>query len=107
MKSGGVELTPELLAGRQAICGCGATRPSVEALDGKLAFFEFRGDGSTAAETECKHCRFHPVTHPDYQGKDMEWHQVLIARKDLKHHPFEAIGPSVNDLFYCGCRGWD
>ena len=99
------DLTPEILTNRVAKCHCGETRPSVDALDGKLAFFEYRGPGSDTEANNCAACGDHAVTHTDYSGPD-KWHETLKKRGHLNDHPF-VHAPRDTDVFYCGCRGWD
>lgn len=111
VKIGAWHLTREDLEGREARCTCGDTRPSTDALDGRLAFFEFRGDGSYGAETLCKHCGYADVAHtPEHMEK-------LVHGRDLKRRPtvvergqcpgFERRGDWGYDTFYCGHAGWD
>lgn len=82
------------LTGRQARCGCGEVRPS----DPDLAFFEFRGEGSWAAQNVCKTCRYAKKAH-----ETENW-----ARSNGKVcDSFQPHGAYEFDTFYCGCRGWD
>lgn len=80
---------------RLAKCSCGKTQPSSDRA--RLAFFEFRGEGSPAAMAHCKHCGYYEVAHntgkPHLKGNVCEH--------------FEPHGAYDFDLFYCGCRGWD
>ena len=80
--------TPNL-EGRTAMCGTHAPQPSSLA----LAFFQYRGPGSRDATQVCK-CGYYESAHTDYPDR-------------LKCKKFEARGPMLNDLYYCGCRGWD
>ncbi len=80
--------TPNL-AGRTAQCvDCGKTTAS----EMRLPFFQFRGDGSSAAVDQCK-CGYFEIAHQE--GR---------TRAD---HAFEPHGAWQHDLYYCGCRGWD
>ena len=47
------------LQNRIARCDCGREAPSST----DLAFFEYRGEGSTAATSTCKVCRYHELAH--------------------------------------------
>ncbi len=80
--------------GRNAKCGCGRIEPSST----ELAFFEFRGDESTAAKYTCKHCGYFEVAHTP---------EVMARNAALKCTNFEPRGAFEFDVFYCGCRGWD
>lgn len=83
--------TPDL-AGREARCQCGRTKPSDP---DRLAFFEYRGPGSREVTETCE-CGYHKVAHeiPDRAAR-------------LKCKAFKVRGPREFDLFYCGCRGWE
>lgn len=74
---------------RQARCICGSTVPSSD----KLAFFEFRGEGSKHATEICK-CGYNITAH----------HVQHIAAHCQDATP---RGPHEFDGYYCGCRGWD
>lgn len=93
---GTTELAPEQpdLTGRTARCMCGKTEPSDK---DRLAFFEYRGEGSRSAAVTCKRCGYHEVAHtkPD-----------LGAKHPAQGHEFEARGAFDFDHYYCGCRGW-
>lgn len=91
----GPAVAPDL-TGRVARCGCGSERPST--LDGSLAFFEFRGEGSRAALTTCKNCGYGDQAHTP---------EVMARNKALKCTNCEPHGAYPYDLFYDGCRGWD
>ena len=90
------------LENRQAIC-CGkdSIRPSSD--HEKLAFFEFRGEGSKDAVSICKNCRYALIAHD----------RKKLAENQGKHHlkdvcdNFQPQGPQKYDRYYCGCRGWD
>lgn len=81
---------------RMAKCGCGALRPSIDFKN--LAFFEYRGKGSTAATESCKNCKYHQNAHRP---------EVMAKNTALKCTNFEPHGAFEFDVFYCGCRGWD
>ena len=86
------------LAGRIAQCSCGRTQLSAA---GGLAFFEYRGPGSEAAELHCV-CGFHAICHADRpENADFEH-----PERSVRDHAFTARGDR-QDLYYCGCRGWD
>lgn len=74
---------------RSAICYCGNIRPSSE----KLAFFEYRGEGSKQATKSCKNCPYYDVAH----GKDHK----SVCNNFTPHGAYEY------DKFYCGCAGWE
>jgi hypothetical protein len=83
------------LTGRYARCGCGRTAPST--LDGSLAFFEFRGEGSRSALDICRNCSYAENAHKP---------EVMKRNNALDCHSFEPHGAFEFDNFYCGCRGW-
>ena len=88
----GVEV--ERLAGRTATCGCGKSRPSIEAQEHE-AFFEYRGPGYSRPQCQC--------------GYSMEIHQPInpfTGRAGITDHP-AVLKNYATDSFYCGCRGWD
>jgi hypothetical protein len=95
-----------LLAGRKTRCTyCKIEVPSSE----KLAFFEFRGEGSRAATDSCAHCGYAEVAHT-YGGNFAPPSERKNPHLCLNFDPprqFEPHGPWDVDLFYCGCRGWD
>ena len=97
------------LAGRMARCHCGKERPSTEALEGKLAFFEYQGEGSKRAEDTCRHCRYYEVAHgsgaAEDRAKGYRPRRDVVAEGDCPG--FESHGPFDKDIYYCGCRGWD
>lgn len=78
------------LTGRMATCSCGRKEPSNP---DKLAFFEYRGDGSRRAQDQCT-CGYTQAAHakPHVQAKC---------------EGFTPRGPFQYDSYYCGCRGWD
>jgi hypothetical protein len=83
---------------RQAICcTSNSLRWSIE--HDKLAFFEYRGEGSPAATTTCKHCRYALIAHQRKEAGTLKHNGVCDT--------FEPIGPYQYDKYYCGCRGWD
>ena len=84
---------------RQAICcTSNSLRWSIE--HDRLAFFEFRGEGSPAATTICKHCKYALIAHQRKQAGELK-HDTKVC------DTFEPIGPHKYDKYYCGCRGWD
>jgi hypothetical protein len=89
----------QLLEGRLARCPyCKQTKPSLEALEGKLVFFEYMGPGNGEL---CDKCAWAPVVHqdPEIQARPH------VARTWHKHDFTDAKGREF-DGFYCGCRGW-
>ena len=80
------------LTGRLARCTCGHIRPSSDAYTGALAFFGFRGEGSSDARESCN-CGFAAIAHR--------------KRSTRIDHDFEAHGPYEFDEYYCGHAGWD
>lgn len=90
-------MSAPVLTDRMARCQCGETNPSDQAAPGfkDLPFFEFRGEGSSAAAI-CK-CGYAEVAHG--------------CERDLKARftcgTYEPRGAQEFDGFYCGCRGWD
>lgn len=110
----GIEITKELLEGREARCICGKTVPSTLALDDegylstRLAFFEYRGPASRKAKESCIHCRYHEVAHGS--GREEDIAKGVRPRRNVVeegHCPGFEAGPYDTDTFYCGCRGWD
>jgi len=93
-----IEVAPvPALAGRISRCGCGEERPSTEALDGKLAFFEFRGRG--AVDHVCRICRYYEIAHRHVEGR---------RGKAITDHAFEGMTEGYEtDRHYCGHAGWD
>lgn len=112
------------LSEREARCACGATRPS----DPDLAFFEYRGPGSSFA-TKCRHCGYTKGAH-DRQGGECDFcegtgryrhhsptaparHCNRCAGKGTLTNPlvcadYEPLTEGHEyDSFYSGCRGWD
>lgn len=85
------------VTGREARCSCGKIVPSDPA---RLAFFEFRGDGSRQARESCKRCRYSVVAH-DRKKATGEAHLSYVCDE------FEPMGAWDYDAYYCGCRGWD
>jgi hypothetical protein len=82
---------PPALSGRIATCAYGgADTPSSLA----LPFFEYRGEGSYAAEKLCRNCGYTKTAH----------HNKAII---MVCSQFEPHGPWSTDTYYCGCRGWD
>lgn len=80
--------TPNL-EGRTAICGTHAPQPSSL----YLAFFQYRGPSSRDATEICK-CGYHQIAHINHPDR-------------IKCKEFTPRGPMLNDLYYCGCKGWD
>jgi hypothetical protein len=99
-----MNITVEKLEGREARCTCGQTAPSIKALDGRLAFFEFRGEGSTSATEQCKHCGYYHVAHTEQAPV---WKNGKTAVENRGCPGFEPRGDWGYDTYYCGCRGWD
>lgn len=77
------------LKGRLARC-CAKTPPQPSDPD-RLAFFEFRGEGSPWATERCK-CGYYEVAH---------------GKPHVKCKGFEPAGPAEFDTYYCGHGGWD
>ena len=94
------KVDPKLREGREAVCSCGARRPSS---DMTLAFYEYRGPGSAAAEDGCKHCMYYKCAH-ERQPKLVD-PSSCVERGECKG--FEPHGAHETDTFYCGCGGWD
>lgn len=90
------------LDGRLARCACKRTVPST--LDGSLAFFEFRGEGSRAATDTCGICGYAERAH-DPERTLNHLHQSVVQLG--KCTGFVARGAFEYDSYYCGCRGWD
>ena len=114
-----VDGSPPSLVGRFAKCSYshlrgGAIHPDriIPSAAGGLAFFEYRGTGSTYATETCKHCRYTIVAHDPTTP-----HMAKVERNGktrlenlmtkVGQHEFEPIGPAEFDLYYCGCWGWD
>ena len=87
-------MSPDL-TGRTARCTyCHTCQPSTTA----LPFFEFRGEGSRAAEL-CRTCRMTPTAHEPINPH--------TGRAGVTDHPYTPYGAWECDSYYCGCRGWD
>jgi hypothetical protein len=86
------------LVGRYAKCACGATRASTS----RLAFFEFRGEGSREAINSCKNCGYYEIAHTQESSRTQ---RNVVERGQCPG--FEMRGAWEYDSFYCGCRGWD
>jgi len=98
-----VDDTPPDLSTRQARCSCGKIEPSHST---RLAFFEYRGEGSPAAINSCKNCGFHEVAHDPVYTRERNVEPRTVVERGLCKG-FEAKGPWQYDSFYCGCGGWD
>lgn len=86
------------LAGRVARCHCGKEVASST----ELAFFEYRGPGSTASRS-CRNCRFAEIAHtPDATYVNSNRRNPNIC---AHYEPMDEGWPT--DIFYDGCRGWD
>lgn len=84
------------LEGREAQCSCGRKTASTM----NLAFFEFRGEGSTRSLTTCADCGSAEVLHREFNP--------VTQRPGTKlDHKFVPRGAFEFDSFYCGCYGWD
>ncbi len=81
---------PPALETRMAKCSCGHTVPSDPS--GKLAFFQFKGEGSKEASNTCKNCKYYKVAHDNNR---------------VPCKSFEPHGAFEFDEFYCGCHGWE
>jgi len=125
-----VAVQPDL-TGRQARCTCKKVVASDASDSGwsHLPFFEYRGEGSPASITQCKHCRYAEVAHQSrpcercdatgiYRGTPGFDHQCTrcngtgtlgpAARtRDGLCPGFEPHGPWEFDAYYCGHSGWD
>jgi hypothetical protein len=90
------EAVEALLAGREAHCRCGRTRPSSLG----LAFFEFKGAGSDVVRN-CVHCGYYDYVH---------WPINPTTGRPVPRaldHDYEPRKPLHCDTYYCGCDGWD
>lgn len=85
------QMTPPNLEGRQAKCQCGAVKPSST----DLGMFEFRGEGSRAAQMSCEQCGYYE-----------EAHNISRYFKDACNN-FQPHGPYETDLFWDGCGNAD
>lgn len=75
--------------------GCYCEAPSSTG----LAFFEYRGPGSTYGAEHCTECRY--TSHAHRGGENYGRMRPTIS------HEFDPRGASEFDTFYCGCKGWD
>lgn len=71
--------------------------------DPGLAFFEYRGPGSEHAVRQCLHCGYRDVAHPDLYPLN----PATGKPNQDRGHSFEPRGPAEQDVYYCGCWGWD
>jgi hypothetical protein len=76
--------------------GCGEERPSSPA----LAFYEYRGEGSSYALTGCGNCGYNVTAHTEERRAQPHLQGKLCAE-------FTPRGPHEFDIYYSGCRGWD
>lgn len=90
-------MTAPDLTGRTARCSCGKTNPSDTAAPGyrELPFFEFRGEGSSAAAL-CA-CGYAEVAHGCQRDQEQKFTCGNYAPR----------GGQEFDGFYCGHAGWD
>jgi len=88
---------PPDLTGRMARCYC--DRDPVPSDPDRLAFFEYRGEGSDFATNGCAVCRFSKIVHQKVNP--------ATGREGVTDHEFTPRGPHEFDAYYCGCRGWD
>lgn len=88
-----------LLAGRWARCSCMRLMPSTDALMGKLAFFEYRGEGSNEATNYCRDCGYARSAHTRKEEGESVTTNVCNS--------FTPKGALQYDSFYCGHAGWD
>ena len=99
------DITREMLAGREARCGCGKTAPSLEFA--KLAFFEYRGPGNGRY---CDHCGWAECCHARNATEHRDgvpWNTVANKPCHVTDHRWEDTIGREFDGFYCGCHGWD
>lgn len=87
-----------LLNGRIARCSCRLERPSVDAINGSLAFFDYWGPESTENDKYCAECGLFKRVHNDF---------LWSKRPEITPHEPTDRQPREFDTFYCGCRGWD
>ena len=81
------------LEGREAQCPyCKKTVLS----SWNLAFFEYKGPGSRAAEDACAKCAYYKSAH-----------EKKLPGTPRMNHYFVPHGPFEYDSYYCGCRGWN
>ena len=90
----------EMLVGRTARCGCGATMPSLQAWK-ERQFFTYEGPGRPG----CDECGFHVECHEMDQPDGLNPGTGRAAHK-VGHH-FDNTEGREFDTFYDGCRGWD
>lgn len=83
------------LENRVAKCVCGKTAASDDS--GKLAYFEFQGEGSERGRKICKNCGMGAAWHTNKDPH--EWNPSCDS--------FEAIGSFEFDSYYCGHAGWE
>ena len=96
------------VSGRMAKCAyCGSLKPSAEGLDGRLAFFQFNGEGSRRAREQCKNCGYYLSAHdPEQMAKNVPSNRRTVVEQG-KCKGFEPHGAFEFDEYYCGCEGWD
>lgn len=81
----------------------------MEALEGKLAFFAFCGEGSYDASM-CV-CGYAECAHdPEYMatlvpGRNGRPRPTVVERGNCAG--FVARGGRDHDRWYCGCKGWN
>lgn len=100
--------TAEDLKDRVAKCHCNRERPSIEALNGSLAFFEYRGPKSEVEKHICAECRFHYVAHTkEGMARNVATNRKTVIERGECTGFKKMVGGYPTDTYYCGCRGWD
>jgi hypothetical protein len=68
--------------------------------DWKLPFFEYRGPGSPHGQDTCSSCHYARAVH-ERKARTNEPHLRSVCNE------FKPIESAEEDLYYCGCFGWD
>jgi hypothetical protein len=97
--------TEIVVGNRTARCTCGVTRPSSERE--KLAYFQYRGEGSSEATRRCRNCSYYDRAHdPHEMAKNVPSNRRTVVELG-ECSGFEPHGAYEFDSFYCGHAGWD
>lgn len=94
------------LTGRVASCAyCGKEEPSSE----ELAFFIYRGPGSSYATDLCVKCRYRRMAHTKQfaPGATVPSPNLTVIERGYCDGFVARAEGLATDEYFCGCRGWD